>query len=320
MNNRVLDANTPLYRFVSMFDLFDLISQRRLRLAKFSTFEDKNEGVGSIIKMQDAPVVRQNYLARESIEKNHAMVRENHYATCWSTEPEKIAMWSLYSDDKSSLRVATTFGQLRDALRQCNEDNSWIKVAAEPGSKKRITWYFSVESVEYVDYFHLRDRVRDRYRTFRQLTKDKGGKDPEYFKPGGGFFEDYRVFRQQPPVVGENGIFQKDSAYEHEHEVRGVIFSGIRNDLTETAWRARDDPFSDLYDWAEPGHLDDFMYAEIPANFIDSACFDPRMPRYKRDVFEALFPSLVGRFVDSRAFGYAFCQESFASDYDGNPE
>ena len=320
MRNRVLNSNTPLYRFVSMFDLFDLISRRRLRLSKFATFEDKNEGIGNIIKMQGTPLFRQNYLACDSIERNHAMVRENHYATCWTTEPDKIAMWSIYSGDKSSIRVATTFGKLREALKRCNDDNSWAKVVAEPGSKKRITWNSSVESVEYVDFFHQRDLVRDRHRTFRQFAKDRGSKDPEYYSPGGGFAEDHRAFLQKPAEVGGIGIFMKDSAFEHEHEVRGVIFSGIRNDLTETAWRANDDPFCDLFSWAEPGHLDDFLYAEVPADFIDSVSFDPRMPRYKRDVLEALFPGLVGRFVDSRAFGYAFRQESFASDYDGNPE
>ena len=315
-----LSPSTPLYRFVSMFDLFDLVSRGRLRLAKFSTFEDKNEGIGSIIRMQDIPMFRQKHLARESIERSHAVTRENHYATCWSTEPDKIAMWSLYSSDKTNIRISTTFGKLRDVLRQCNETNSWTKFAAEPSSKKRITWNFSVESVEYVDYFHLRDQVRDRYRSFHELTSCKGSKDAKYFNPGGGFFEDYRAFQQRSSSEEKNGVFLKDSAYEHEREVRGVIFSGIRNDVTVAEWSASEDSIKNLWDWAEPSHLDDFLYANIPDDFIETACFDPRMPPYKRKVVEALFPSLARKFVESRAFGHALTQESFASDYDGNPE
>lgn len=299
-----------------MFDLHDIVFRNRLRMAKFSTFEDKNEGVGHILTMQDNHMFRSNFLAQEAIEKSHLQVRENHYATCWTTEPDKIAMWSLYSSDRLSIRVGTTIGKLIDAIHKANEFNSWAKATGEPGSRKRITWNYTVQAVKYVDYFQLRDKVRSRFSIFNQQAHAKAKKNPDYFKAGGEFYSDYKVF-QQESISERDGLFLKDAAYSHEHEVRGILYSGVRNNITLVDWRKNDNPFENLFDWADPDELDDFLHVDVAPDFLDSVCFDPRLPKYKREVFEALFPSLSNKTQESRAFGYVFVQDTFTSDYDG---
>jgi hypothetical protein len=287
-------------------------------MAKLSTFNDKNEGVGNVLSLQEEPLFRVTVLEQKAIEKYHLLTLENYYVTCWTTEPDKIAMWSLYSPDKLSIRVGTTVGKLNDALHKAHEFNSWGKAIDEPGTRKRITWHCSVQTVDYVDYFSLRDKIRSRFKSMEEQMSAKVKTNKNYFdKNNGEFYAEYANF-QKERVQKREGLFLKDVAYSHEHEVRGVLCSGVRNNMSFIDWKESDDPMKNLWEWAMPGELDDFFYVEVAQDFLDSVCFDPRLPKYKLDVLQALFSSISNKIIESKAFGYVFTQDDFTSDYNGN--
>jgi hypothetical protein len=96
---------------------------------------------------------------------------------------------------------------------------------------------------------------------------------------------------------------------------------GLRNDVTRESLRESKSFFMmPLYDPANADQLDAFYFVDIPQSFVESACFDPRMPSYKRKTIELMFPQLTGKIVQSNLFGYALSQESFGSDLDGHPQ
>lgn len=314
-----LDPNTRLFRFVSLFDLYEISVRRRLRLSKFSTFEDRNEGVGNILVLQDSTMFRQKYINAAEIDKEHALTRENHYATCWTTEPDSIAMWSLYSPDRSSIRVSTTAGKLCSVLLGCLEKLSWDNHLDKHGTRVPIAWNCQVDPVKYLNYFSLRDAIRERFRAFDEAATSKASADPTYLSDPSKFRADYSSFQAQRVVDGD-GLFLKDDAFSHERQVRAVLHAGVRNELTLEEWRRRDNAFDNLFEWARAGELVDYIFAELSQNFLESICFDPRMPQFKQDVLAELLPAKNYTVERSRAFGYALAQESFASNYDGLPE
>jgi hypothetical protein len=314
-----LNPNTRLFRFVPLFDLYEMAGRRRLRLSKFATFEDRNEGVGSILEMQDSTTFRQKYIDAAEIEKEHALARENHYATCWTTEPDSIAMWSLYSSDRSGIRVSTTAGKLCSVLEQCMKERSWLNHLEKPGTRVPIAWNYRLNPVKYVNYFNLRDAIRARFKAFDQTASDKARADPGYLSDPAKFRADYMKFQDQRVVDG-GGLFLKDDAFSHESEVRGVLYVGVRNELTYEQWRKRNNPLDNLFEGAQVGELETQIFAELPRDFVETICFDPRMPQFKQDVLLNLLPVQDYKVECSKAFGYALVQESFSSNYDGLPE
>ena len=319
MRTEELADDETIYRFVSIFDLFELLENQKLRLTKLSKFADQNEGVGHILYFQDDPLFRQKFIEREAIRKEHAYICENHYASCWTTEPDQISMWSLYSPDYSSIRISTTAAKLRKALHDAHSKMQWQDHLHPPGSRKLVTWRTSVQKVEYIDFFQARDEVRQRWKNYEELQSKHMFESPNYLEPDGAFRKHFdQMLRER--AIDREGIFLKDRAYVHENEVRGVLYCGVRNGVTAEALREKPNPFANFFDAADPGELPDYLQVDTSANLVESLCFDPRLPKYKREVFEKIINSFSGKIAESRAFGYALAQESFACDYDGNPQ
>jgi hypothetical protein len=178
-----LPADTRLFRFISIFELYDLLFLQRLRLTKFSVFEDENEGLGVILKQQTDPLGRfSENLDHEKIKKNHRKILNNNYATCWSTEPNSIAMWALYSSNRDSIRVETTVGKLLQALRKFDQENSFANFIDAPATRRAVSTHHEVGAVEYVNFFELRDQIRVRFQLFTSLVSEKARFKTDYFE------------------------------------------------------------------------------------------------------------------------------------------
>lgn len=320
MEQKILEQLTEtskLYRFVSFFDLYGILVNHQLRMPKLSNCLDRNEGIGQILQFQDNELFRFRYTDKSRIADAHESVLESHYLTCWSLEPDMIAMWSLYSPDSMSIRISTTVGKLREVLHAHHEKMSWVNFMNEPGSRRPVSSGFALEHVEYVDFFKLRDEIRKKYQEFDKQVTLCFSQNAKYFDSADGFELDYEEFNRDK-VVTRSGLFLKDRAYIHENEVRGIFHCGVRNAMTLEEYRAASNPLTTyLFDPAENGELQDNVYADVNAQFIETACFDPRMPQYKRKTYESVFKGVMPELVESKAFGYALDQESFASDYDG---
>lgn len=313
-----MNETKKIFRFISFFDLYEMLVNRRLRFSKLSTFPDKNEGLGHIIKFQDHQIFRAGLLSKDSILNSHRHVLNNHYLSCWTEESDMIAMWALYSPDILSIRVSTTVGKLFSVVKQFNDSLSWTNFVDDVGTRRMLSWLCALQPVEYVDFFELRDKVRIKYQEFERYLASRCRQDKSYLERVDGFKKDYDEFHNNN-VTDDDGLFLKDKSYAHEHEVRAVLYCGVRNNLTVEEWRRSKDPIKMLFEGAIDDELPDYIYAPIDPAFIETICFDPRMPHYKRRIFENLFADSLPQVEESKAFGYALEQESFASDYDGHP-
>lgn len=308
----------PLYRFVSFFDLYDILVNRRLRFSKLSTMQDRNEGIGVILRGQEDAILRQMHIDPARIPKIHTNALENHYISCWTMEAEAISMWSLYSPDSTSIRIATTVQKLNSVLNGLFEDMHWQHCVNEPGSRKPVAWYCQLEPVEYINYIRVRDEIRTKFRAFRERTSEAARSRIGYYESENGFKKDWIEFHSEK-VLSRDGLFLKDEAFFHEREVRACLYCGVRNDITVESFRERNNVMENLFTGANIGELPNFAYANVDSSFLDSICFDPRMRSYKRSVYQDALSSVLPAITESRCFGYILDQANLSSDFDGNP-
>lgn len=176
MSNQIVnvDGDKKLFRFVSLFDLYDILVNGQLRFSKLSTFNDKNEGVGHILQFQDHKLLRFSYLTDEKILEGHEYMLNNRYLCCWTGEPDMIAMWALYSPDCSSIRISTTAGKLLSVLQNLDKEYNWSNFKEEAGTRRHVSWYYKLRSVEYVDFVQIRDEIRFKYQEFHKAASKKG--------------------------------------------------------------------------------------------------------------------------------------------------
>ncbi len=309
-----IDPNQKLYRFVSFYDAYDIVVNKKLRFSKLSTFDDKNEGVGHILQFQEHELFRYKYIEEAGINEGYDFMQENHYLSCWSTEPDMVAMWALYSQDCSSIRVSTTAGKLFDSLKELYDRYLYTNYKDIPGSRKHVSWYYKLNSVKYVDFTELRDNIRNKFNAFRAHSSKMAKQKKDYHESDDGFRKDYAKLHENK-VVNEDGIFLKDKSYFHESEVRAVLFCGVRNNVTFDEWKK--DTFQGLHDAAETGELPEYIYSNLPVNFLNDICFDPRMPKYKKKIMTDIFGDDCPNISGSPAFGHVLEQEDFThNEYD----
>ena len=229
-----------------------------------------------------------------------------------------LVMWSLYSPDSTSIRITTTVQKLNAALSSLLEDMHWKHCVKEPGTRKQVAWYSQLGPVEYINYIRVHDEIRTKYRAFRERTAETARSRTGYYESEDGFKKDWLEFHSEK-VLSRDGLFLKDEAFLHEREVRACLYCGVRNDISVEAFRERNDVMENLFTDANVGELPSFVYAQVSSSFLDSVCFDPRMPSYKRHVFQDALSSVLPAVTESRCFGYILDQVDLSSDFDGNP-
>lgn len=312
------NSSLALFRFVSFFDLYDLFVNRRLRLSKLSTFSDKNEGIGHILQFQEHKYLRVAHIDKVRIASTHESVLENHYVSCWTKEADLISMWSLYSPDCMAIRISTTVEKLLSVFDRKEEELSWVNYIDKPGNRDLVSLLRILQPVQYVDFFELRDKIREKYQALDRHIAAAMQQNKNYLKSPDGYKKDCSEFHEKK-IVDREGLFLKDRAYIHENEVRAILYCGVRNNLTVEEMKSKGKSMDDMFEWAKKGELQDYIYANVDPDFVQSVCFDPRMPTYKRRVFESALEKFLPQICESKAFGYALQQDSFASDLDGYP-
>lgn len=300
-----------IYRFVSFYDAFDILVRRKLRFSKLSTFEDKNEGIGNILMAQESVLSRYRNIHSEGMINTYKSSQNNTYLSCWTLEPDMIAMWSIYSRDNCSIRIETTLDKLEGIVNQFSTNMYWEKHNFQDSDFKsaHVSWSHKIKKVNYVKFTEIRDKIRNKYQKFYVCINNAAKANPNYFNSDDGFSKDYNDLHLSP-IIGDDGIFLKDISYKHEEEIRAVINSGIVDNTSLEEWRnaplsnpiAAMDPIRE----ALPDEIPNYIYADIPIDFVDSICFDPRMPSYKRKVYEEIFKDKITTITNSTAFGFLF--------------
>lgn len=97
--------NFHLYRIIPFDILLEMLNDKVLTLVPTCKWED----------------VYENFLFKETILKNGEKVytddmSKRFYGQCWSSSVSSDALWRIYSPDKKSVRIRTSFGKMKAIL------------------------------------------------------------------------------------------------------------------------------------------------------------------------------------------------------------
>lgn len=286
-----IDPHQKIYRFLNFFDLFKLIKDREIRFTKLHKLDDKNEGLGKILRsIELSPAFPIN---SESLKKTeYPIAKHTTYVSCWTTVPDNIAMWSLYSPDKSGIRIKTTTLKLYNVMKNYKDKYS--------GSSYRINDFLpsqlDVFKMDYKDLRKTKNEIEANTDKAMAAMREaiKGKSKPDAIRAW------YKTMREhlQDNVLENDAMKYKDEKYSHEQEIRGQIEFEAANE--------------GAYDYlcsqvCEFGEFPDFIFPTVNNDFIEEICFDPRCEEYKIEVFKKIIsPKGNINIVASDAFGVVF--------------
>lgn len=314
-----------IYRFVSFVELYQLLSRNHLKLTKLSCMNDKNEGLAVTLSLQESLSFGWNVRKHEEFVQSHKAIQENSYISCWTKEPESMAMWLLYSPFQDAIRIRTTREKLENASLRWGKQNHWTQHLHSPPGTFQLSMLHGVEDVQYVDFSEKSRLIRA---NFAQYSSDLGKLHgtPDWESRSSlveSAFYDNKQIKQNP-------FFLKDVAFEHEKEVRAAFKGGIRNNLSFEKWKenlkntdamklaeAMQYAFGvATLEIASPGILPPMVFIEVEEMFVEEICFDPRLANYKRQTYVEALKLLPNdeRLTRSRAFGYLPDDHSFELD------
>lgn len=291
-------SEKSIYRFMNFFELYSLLVHRELKFSKLRLMQDKNEGLGEVIRMQSTEFGFPLRNSRERINEYHSEVLERTYLSCWTSTPDAMAMWLLYSPDFSAIRVRTTSKKLHDALQRCASFDYVPARAAEIGSL--VPRLPTVGEVKYADFRSLHQASKESLVVYYRLVKEFVTAQPTT-----GEFPRVNAIPEELAL----GCFLKDSAFEHESEVRATFLGHVRNSMSAAEFdnlpnSMGKDMGYPLLDTTTKDNSPPVYNVSIENGFIEEICFDPRMPKYRKDEILRMLGTLDVPVVSSNAFGY----------------
>ncbi|WP_368649049.1 DUF2971 domain-containing protein [Castellaniella ginsengisoli] len=247
-----------IYRFISFYDLYQLCKKKKLRLSLLAVQEDMNEGMGAVLQLA-SPQWGSFFSNSDQIAGQHLQKLHNTYITCWSTEPDSVAMWALYSPNKDGIRIRSTVGRLKATLADYQEATSLWKHTNHIGGTELLTWHWELALVRYINLNIFIEEMNKAYTEFRTSCTESAKGNPEWWTAEDGYLTEAPIFAERFRKAFTMDYFLKNSSFSHENEIRGVVRAGIRNELDFEGWKRLDDPFRQLFKSAEPGVLPSFV-------------------------------------------------------------
>lgn len=314
-----LHDDTVLYRTIDFFGASSIVLNQKFMFTRADVFSDKNEGIERLLlqlEFGSSGCVVMGWNDDVSAKRQHERLKKSHYISCWSKNPESVAMWSLYSQDYCSVRIATTVNKLKIVM-----NNFLIKYCISDlaendlGEKRIISVEGKIAPVTYASLHELTEKVSRRIKAYRRIKKRllrKGLEIPKVNDVNPRYYE-----REQTRNLKElsTTCFLKDISFKHEDEVRLVVR------LAETKCNKHTLRLKDISDPEHVNHsiLKYYLRAEeyglnedmqerelIKCNYdlIDSVALDPRCPHHKAEFIKNWFKEKKIPVVDSKCFGY----------------
>ena len=310
-----------LYRYMSFFELYKLINDKKLKFSKLSLMDDDNEGLGGAL---DSLLPSEfNYSgfnkSHDEIKKYHEQIKDTSYITCWSKEKNSMAMWLLYSKNKDYIRVKTSYKKLEDYTRKFSHDNSWVNHLNSPkGTMQTNRLLSSIDAVEYVDFHEVFLEIENLHKKEKESLDNlyKNLKPEEILLSDG---EKELKIREESINKASNiipdwksSLSLKDKAYKYEEEIRASIVVNRRNGLSYNDYKNCDtsDEFNILFEGSKTSD-DDFpidtfskiLEVDVGSDFVEEICFDPRMPSYQVEIYKDILDLSGIEIVITNIFG-----------------
>lgn len=211
--------------------------------------------------------------SQDEILRIHNALKQGFFVCSWSREAESIALWSLYSADRCGVRISTTVSKFQVAIDDFAHRNSMQSQFAHYGFVDGASYAFvqsgGVREVVYDDLRSMHEDILSASQSQQALTDERRNEIIEFFT-------------------------LKDKAYIHEGEIRGIVSCGL------AASSESHGSFTDSAPWLDG----DYVFVDIPDDFVETVAIDPRCPRYKREIIEGYLRDHNISLTVSRAFGY----------------
>jgi hypothetical protein len=285
-----------IYRFMNFYELYNLLVKNELKFTKLRLMQDQNEGLGEVFRMQSTEAGFMLRNKQEKLEEYHTTVQEQTYISCWTSTPDAMAMWLLYSPDSLAIRVRTNVDKLTEAMPNTMFDLEQVK-SAKPGTL--LPRLPTVGAVQYADFSELHSSSKRELEAYYARVKD-------HIHNNGGV----EKFPEEPGIESLSaGLLLKDKAYSHESEYRAYFRVSMRNGLSVSEFESVPLTFSrflghPLLENTSLGILPPTFSVKVASDFVEEICFDPRMPNYRKSEMLDILGNIslpVGR---SDAFGY----------------
>jgi uncharacterized protein (UPF0147 family) len=301
---RPVNNDQAIYRFMDLFELYELAVQKRLKFTKLRLMSDKNEGLGEVLKLQAGQWGFPLRNHRVRLKEAHDELRESLYISCWTETADAMAMWLLYSKDQSSFRVKTNLTKLRDVLDSSERELFVNHYRLEAG--RGVPMPPDLGPVHYVDFTAVHKRSREKLEVFDLKIKSA------LEKREAGKVELEELLRSKESAQLEelrHGLRLKDTAYAHENEIRASFHLRIRNAMTLDEFRQLPETIPNvlgypMLDVASRANSPDVFHLSVTSDFIEEICFDPRMPLHKQTIVRQLLSRDDVAFTTSNVFGY----------------
>jgi hypothetical protein len=317
-----LERKLDVYRITDFYSAAAMLESNSLMLTRADLFDDPNEGIDRLLsQLQHSHpdgCGGTGWNDLQSATRAHHFVQRSHYVSCWSRESESVAMWSIYSPDRCSIRIKTTVEVLEDAAASAAKHFCISKIASAPVHRKFVsTVEARIAPAMYAPLSYLVHRISRRAGARKRLVeryKRNGQKipvfdevDPRYWQR-----EQQRRFLE----VSKTCLL-KDSSFAHEQEIRVLLRLGEERlspkllerilEILPTDSKYHDQLESFLQFWGPVSEtlIPERIFAICSKQIIHQIAVDPRCPPHKKQFIERWFQEHGIPVVQSSCFGYA---------------
>lgn len=321
-----LDDDTPLFRTLDFFSAMNIIHDQQLMFSRADTFDDKNEGIEHLLRQLEHTTPGggcggMGWTDSLSAKSAHDELKRSHYVSCWSLNPESVAMWSLYSPDRCSVRISTTVGQLKSVAENFIRKYDFLRFTTEDLGNYMISACDArISPVKYESVLQLTHRVSRRAAARIRLSERLARQGAQFSVPQNIDHPYWRRERERQIVQTAYACELKDESFSHEKEVRVIVRLGKEavtdNTLEKQKW---------LYAAIKQGNVEmlqairqtlsfwRYVYSEempqrefrpVPEQFIKSVAIDPRCPPHKTRYIRNTLKNAGLNVVTSTCFGY----------------
>jgi hypothetical protein len=315
-----LSPNQRVYRTLDFYSAASIVTRNELMFSRADTFLDKNEGIDRLLAQLQVTGLGNcggmGWSNRQSAQAIHERVKRSYLISCWSTNPESVAMWSLYSPDMCSVRIRASVASLSVAVNNIMEKYSLDRLTEADINKRVVVAVSSrIAPVAYASLHYISERIARRAKSRIRLTERYARKqqrmpsinevDPKYW-----LREKQRAFKEL-----QTSCNLKDISFQHEAEIRLAIrFAEETCDsrmLSDIALLNTNHLHREIikrglgyWDFLNKTSMPEREFASCPANTIDEVAIDPRCPPHKASFMQAWFLARGIRVVNSTCFGY----------------
>ena len=228
-----LDPEKTLYRTIDFFSACQIIEDRTLMFPRADTFHDKNEGVERLLAQLEAYTAGggcggMGWSDATTAQREHERLKRSHFVSCWSTNPDSVAMWSLYSTDFQAVRVATKVKHLNATAEKLLEKYDVCRFDRDDlGSYVVAAMHGRIAPVQYESLAAISRKVSRKAEAHRRIELRYKRLNLEL--PRGVFRGKESMLREHERSISAlNGTcYLKDTSFKHEEEIRVVVRIGM---------------------------------------------------------------------------------------------